>query len=137
MSAGFFIYVSLIKFDIFIYNYPLVMIQYFLSGGILMIPIYISLIFLIFISLKNLKTAYHFDKIMLIGSLTAMFGIITTAVGINNALSIAPDISKIAPYILLNGIKTSLVTTFAGGFILMLSTLLWYLFSNKYKQHKE
>jgi len=111
------------------------MVQYFISGGILMIPIYLSLIFLIFISVKNLKCAYHFDKIILMGSLTAIFGITATAVGISNALSIEPDISKIAPYILLNGIKTSLITTFAGGFILLLSTLLWYLFSSKYKQH--
>tara|TARA_B100000003_G_scaffold208271_1_gene228041 strand:- start:122 stop:463 length:342 start_codon:yes stop_codon:yes gene_type:complete len=109
------------------------MIQYFLSGGILMIPIYLSLMFLIFISVKNLKSAYHIDKIILTGSLTAIFGIIATAVGISNAWSIAPDISKIAPNILLNGLKTSLVTTYAGGFILFFSILLWHFFSRKYR----
>ena len=109
------------------------MVQYFLSGGILMIPIYFSLIFLIYISIKNLKSAYHIDKIILIGSLTAIFGIISTAVGISNAWSTAPSFSKIAPHILLNGLKTSLVTTFAGGGILFFSTLSWYLFSSKYK----
>ena len=111
------------------------MIQYFLSGGIFMIPIYLSLIFLIFISAKNLKSAYHIDKIILVGSITAIFGIIATAVGISNALSIFPDISNISPHILWNGLKTSLVTTFSGGFILLFSTLLWYLFSSKYKPH--
>ena len=109
------------------------MIQYFFYGGILMIPIYTSLIFLIFISLKNLKSAYHIDKIILVGSLTAIFGIISTAVGISIAWSTAPDISKIAPHILLDGLKTSLITTFSGGFILFLSTLSWYLFSSIYK----
>ena len=109
------------------------MIQYFLSGGILMIPIYLSLTFLIFVSLKNLKSAYHIDKIILLGSLTAIFGIISTAIEVRNALSIIPNISKIAPHILLNGLKTSLVTTFSGGFILFFSTLSWYFFSNKYK----
>lgn len=112
------------------------MIQYFLYGGILMIPIYFSLMFLIFLSIKNLKSAYHIDKIILIGSLNAIFGIISTAVGISNAWSIAPDISKIAPHILLDGLKTSLVTTFAGGFILLFSTLMWYLFSRKYISNK-
>ena len=111
------------------------MIQYFLSGGILMIPIYFSFLFLIFISVKNLKSAYHIDKIILVGSATAIFGIIATAIGINNALSIIPDISKIAPHVLWNGLKTSLVTTFSGGFILLFSTALWYFFSYKYKQH--
>ena len=64
-----------------------------------------------------------------------IFGIIATAVGISNALSIIPDISKIAPHVLWNGLKTSLVTTFSGGFILLFSTALWYFFSYKYKQH--
>ena len=109
------------------------MIQYFLSGGILMIPIYLSLMFLIFISIKNLKSAYHIDKIILVGSLTAIFGIVSTAIGISNAWSIAPNISNIAPHILLNGLKTSMVTTFAGGLILLFSTVLWFLFSSKYK----
>ena len=87
-----------------------------------MIPIYLSLMFLIFISIKNLKSAYHIDKIILVGSLTAIFGIVSTAVGISNAWSIAPNISNIAPYILLNGLKTSMVTTFAGGLVLLFST---------------
>ena len=109
------------------------MVQYFLSGGVLMIPIFLSLFILIFMLLKNIKGAFHIDKIILIGSVTAIFGIIATAVGISNALSIVPDISKIAPHILWNGLKTSLVTTFAGGFILLFSTVLWYFFSTKYK----
>ena len=109
------------------------MIQYFLSGGILMIPIYLSLMFLILRSIKNLKSAYHVDKIILVGSLTAIFGIVSTAIGISNAWSITPNISNIAPHILLNGLKTSMVTTFAGGLILLFSTALWFLFSSKYK----
>ena len=109
------------------------MIQYLFSGGVFMIPIGLSLFLLIFISLKNLKIAYHTDKIILIGASTAIFGIIATGVGISSALSVVPDISEIAPTILWNGLKTSLVTTFSGGFILFLSTLLWINFSNKYK----
>ncbi len=111
------------------------MIRYLLSGGISMVPIYISFLFLIFISFKNLKCAFHIDKIILSGSLTAIFGIIATAIGINNAFSMVSDISNIAPHILWNGLKTSLVTTFSGGFILLISTILWYLFSKKYRTH--
>ena len=111
------------------------MIRYLLSGGISMVPIYISFLFLIFISFKNFKCAFHIDKIILLGSLTATFGIISTAFGINNAFSMVPDISNIAPHILWNGLKTSLVTTFSGGFILLISTILWYLFSKKYRAH--
>jgi len=109
------------------------MVRYLLSGGILMIPIFLSLFILMFITFKNLKSAFHIDKIILIGSATAIFGIIATGVGVISALSIVPDISKIAPHILWNGLKSSLVTTFAGGFILVLSNFLWYFFSVKYK----
>ena len=109
------------------------MVQYLISGGVLMIPIYFSFISLVFISFKNLKGAFHIDKIMLVGSGTAIFGIISTGLGISSALNIVPDISNIAPQILWNGLKTSLVTTFSGGLILFLSTFLWYFFSVKYK----
>ena len=109
------------------------MVQYLISGGVLMIPIYFSFISLVFISFKNLKGAFHIDKIILIGSGTAIFGIISTGVGIISTLNIVPDISKIAPHILWNGLNTSLVTTFSGGFILFFSTFLWYFFSTKHK----
>ena len=109
------------------------MIQYLFSGGIFMIPIYLSLIILIYILSKNFKSAYHVDKIMLIGSFAAIFGIIATAVGISDAIIAVPDISMIAPHILWNGLKTSLVTTFAGGFFLFFSTVLWYFLSKRYK----
>ena len=109
------------------------MVQYFLIGGILMITMYISLMPLFFVSVKNLKSAYHIDKIILVGSLTAIFSIISTAIEISNAWSIVPDISKIEPHILLDSVKTSLITTFSRGFILFFSTLSWYLFSSKYR----
>ena len=108
------------------------MVQYLLSGGVFMIPIYLSLIILIYILSKNFKSAYHVDKIMLIGSFAAIFGIIATAVGISDAIIAVPDISMIAQHISWNGLKTSLVTTFAGGFILFFSTVLWYFLSKKY-----
>ena len=112
------------------------MVQYLFSGGILMTPIFFSLFILIFMLFKNIKGAFHIDKIILIGSLTAIFGMIATVLGINTVLSITPDISKIAPHILWNGLKSSLVTTFSGGFILLFSTFLWYFFSVKYKPQK-
>tara|TARA_Y100001970_G_C14084472_1_gene776530 strand:+ start:448 stop:786 length:339 start_codon:yes stop_codon:yes gene_type:complete len=109
------------------------MFQYLLSGGILMIPIFLSFFILIFMLLKNIKGAFHIDKIILIGSATAIFGIIATGIGISSALSINPDISKIAPHILWSGLMSSLTTTFSGGFILLFSTFLWYFFSAKHK----
>jgi len=108
------------------------MIQYFFSGGVLMLPILFSFFVLVFMFYKNLSSAFHIDKIILIGSATAIFGIISTWAGVSSALSIATDVSKIAPHILLHGLKSALVTTFSGGFVLLLSTFLWYFFSIKH-----
>ena len=109
------------------------MIEYLFSGGILMLPILFSFFVLVFMFYKNLSNAFHIDKIILIGSVTAIFGIISTGAGVNSALSIATDVSKISPHILWNGLKSALVTTFSGGFILLFSTFLWFFFSNKHK----
>ena len=109
------------------------MVQYLFSGGIFMIPIVASFLVLTFISFKNLKIAFHTDKIILIGSLTGIFGILITGISIYNTLKVMHDISKVAPLILWNGLKTSLVTTFAGGFVLCMSVISWYIFTNKYK----
>ena len=111
------------------------MVQYLFFGGIFMIPIAVSFLVLIFISFKNLKIAFHVDKIILTGSLTGIFGILMTGISINNAIKVMPDISKVAPHILWNGLKTSLVTTFSGGLVLCMSVLFWYIFKNRYKLH--
>ena len=109
------------------------MIQYLLSGGILMLPILFSFFVLVFMFYKNLSNAFHIDKIILIGSVTAIFGIISTGAGVSAALSVATDVSKISPHILWSGLKSALVTTFSGGVILLFSTFLWYFFSIKHK----
>ena len=109
------------------------MTQYLLSGGVLMLPILFSFFVLVFMFYKNLSSAFHIDKIILIGSATAIFGIISTGVGISEALNITTDVSKISPHILWSGLKSALVTTFSGGFILFFSTFLWFFFSIKHK----
>ena len=109
------------------------MIQYLHTGGILMLPILFSFFALVFMFYKNLSSAFHIDKIILIGSLTAIFGIISTGAGVSAALSITTDASKISPHILWSGLKSALVTTFSGGFVLLFSTFSWYFFSIKHK----
>ena len=108
------------------------MIQYLFFGGILMLLIFFSFFVIVFMFYKNLISAFHIDKIILIGSVTAIFGIISKWAGFSSALNIATDISKIALHILWNGLKSALVTTFSGGFVLLLSTFLWYFFSIKH-----
>ena len=97
------------------------------------IAILFSFFDLVFMFYKNLSSAFHIDKIILIGSLTAIFGIISTGAGVIAALSIVTDVSKISPHILWSGLKSALATTFSGGFVLLFSTFSWYFFSIKHK----
>tara|TARA_A100001234_G_scaffold169955_1_gene151199 strand:- start:184 stop:570 length:387 start_codon:yes stop_codon:yes gene_type:complete len=112
------------------------MYQYFISGGPFMLPMLMGLVLSIFIAYKNIFSQYHTDKIIIIGAATSLLGIVSTVVGMNDALEFSKNMSKIAPHIMINGIKTSLITTYFGGFILLVSVLLWYYFKNKYNsQH--
>ena len=109
------------------------MYQYFIKGGPFILPMVVGLVLLIFIAYRNLFNQYHTDCLILIGAATSLFGVFATAIGINNAMNFSNDMSKIAPHIMFNGIKTSLITTYFGSFNLSLSILLWYYYRIKYK----
>ena len=71
-------------------------------------------------------------NLTLFGMLSVLFGILATYIGLNSAFNAVPDINLIAPSIIMNGVKTSLITTFTGGFILVVSTSLWYVMLKKH-----
>ena len=108
------------------------MFQSLLNGGPFMMVLFILFAAIIFIAVKNMKEPFHTNGIILLGILTAFVGILATWIGVNNALTAIPDISKIAPHILLNGVNTALSTTFTGGVILIISTATWYYFIKKH-----
>ena len=108
------------------------MLETLFNGGPFMMVLLLLVGSIIFISLKNIKEPYNTNGIVLLGILSALFGILATYIGINSALSMVPDISKISPHILINGLKTSLITSFTGGIILLFSTALWYLFIKRH-----
>ena len=108
------------------------MFQSLLNGGPFMMVLFILFAAIIFIAVKNMKEPFHTNGIILLGILTAFVGILATCIGVNSALNAIPDISKIAPHILLNGVITALITTFTGGVILLISTATWYYFIKKH-----
>ena len=103
-----------------------------LNGGPFMMVLFILLVGIVFISIKNINQPFKTNGIVLLGILSALVGIISTYMGVNAAFSAVPDISNIAPQILLNGMKTAHITTFTGGFIMILSTALWYYFIKRH-----
>ena len=69
---------------------------------------------------------------MLLGIFSAVFGIFATYLGINSASNAVANISNISPQILISGLKTSLITSFTGGIIMLISTALWYFFIKRH-----
>ncbi len=108
------------------------MLDSLLNGGPFMILLFVLAIIIIFISIKNINEPYNTNGIVLLGIFSALVGIFATYIGANSAFSAVPNIANISPTILINGLKTSLITSFAGGIIMLFSTVLWYLFKRKH-----
>ena len=108
------------------------MLETLLNGGPFMMVLIILFGSIIFISVKNIKEPYNTNGIVLIGIFSALVGIAATYIGVNAAFSLVPDISTISPQILINGLKTSLITSITGGTIMLVSTALWYFFIRRH-----
>ena len=108
------------------------MLETLLNGGPFMMVLLILVGSIIFISLKNIKEPYNTNSIVLLGIFSALVGISATYIGVNAAFSAVPEISNISPQILINGLKTSLITSFTGGVIMLISTALWYFFIKRH-----
>ena len=108
------------------------MLEILLNGGPFMMVLLTLVGSIIFISVKNIKEPYNTNGIVLLGIFSALVGISATYIGVNAAFSAVPDISNISPHILMNGLKTSLITSYIGGIIMVTSTALWYFFIKRH-----
>ena len=106
--------------------------NFFLTGGPFMMVLLILLGGVLFISYKNIKEPYNTNIIVLLGIFSALVGISATYIGVNTAFGLFSDINKISPHIIMNGIKTSLITSITGGIIMLVSTGLWYFFIRRH-----
>ena len=108
------------------------MLETLLNGGPFMMVLLIIVGSIIFISVKNIKEPYNTNGIVLLGIFSVLVGILATYLGVNAVFSAVPEISNISPQILMNGLKTSLITSFTGGIIMLISTALWYFFIKRH-----
>ena len=108
------------------------MLETLLNGGPFMMVLLLLVGSIIFISVKNIKEPYNTNSIVLLGIFSALVGISSIYIVINASFSLVPEISNISPQVLINGIKTSLITSFTGGIIMLISTALWYFFIKRH-----
>ena len=108
------------------------MLETVVNGGPFMMVLLLLVSAIIIISVKNIKEPYNTNGIVLLGIFSALVGISATYIGVNAAFSAVPEITNISPHILINGLKTSLITSFSGGIIMLISTALWYFFIKRH-----
>ena len=108
------------------------MLENLLNGGPFMMVLFLLVGSIIFISVKNINEPYNTNSIVLLGIFSALVGIFATYLGIDAAFSSVSEINKISPNVLINGLKTSLITSITGGIIMLVSTGLWYFFIRRH-----
>lgn len=69
--------------------------------------------------LKHIKT---------IGSFALIFGIFSQLLGLYQMFGVIEEIGSVAPKLIMGGIKVSMITTFYGVIIFMLSLVIWLVF---------
>ena len=108
------------------------MLETLFNGGPFMMVLAVIFSVILFLSIKNINEPFKTNSIVLLGVFSALFGILGTYIGANNELNIVMAINNISPEVLINGFKTSLITTYAGGIIMFFSALAWYYFVKKH-----
>ena len=108
------------------------MLDTLLNGGPFMLVLAVMIAIILFLSIKNINEPFKTNSIVLLGIFSALFGILGTYTGVKNALNLVTAINNIAPEILINGFKTSLITAYAGAIIMFFSSLVWYYFVKKH-----
>ena len=108
------------------------MLETLFNGGPFMMVLAVIFSINFIISIKNIKKPYKTNSIVLLGVFSALFGILGTYTGVKNALSVFTAFNNISPEILINGFKTSLITSYAGAIIMFFSALAWYYFVKKH-----
>ena len=78
------------------------------------------------------KVPSRSNSIVFLGIFSALIGVLSTYIAIDVAISLVEEITNISPQILINGIKTSLITSFTGIIIMLISTILWFYFMKRH-----
>ena len=73
------------------------------------------------------KTRAKLKHIKTIGSFAFIFGILGQLIGLYQVFGVIQEIGDVAPALLMAGLKVSMIATFYGFFIYMLSLLIWII----------
>ena len=73
------------------------------------------------------KTKSLLKHIKTIGTFALVTGILGQLIGLYNAFSVVEQMGGVSPAMLMGGLRVSMITTFYGIFIFLVSLLLWFI----------
>lgn len=113
-----------------------------IEGGIyFMLPIYIMWIVVLFFTIRFLLNYFSENKnteklkkqnstILFVGSFAFLFGIFGQIIGFFQILDFISREGSVAPSIIAGGLKISLLAPLYGFVLLLISSLIWFIFKN-------
>jgi biopolymer transport protein ExbB/TolQ len=121
-------------------------VEHLFVGGIsFMLPIYLMWIAVIILSVKFLinyfsknkdlqKLAKQNSLILFLGSFAFLFGLLGQILGLYGALQAIQSAGDISPAIMAGGLRVSLIAPLYGLVLLVISSIIWFVFRNLVKK---
>ena len=77
--------------------------------------------------ISSSKTRERLKHIKTIGSFALVLGILGQLIGLYEAFGAIQQMGDVSPALLAGGLKVSMITTFYGIFIFLMSLLIWFI----------
>jgi biopolymer transport protein ExbB/TolQ len=122
------------------------MLAFIKEGGPFMIPLIFIMIGLVYLTTKKVIDLFIKKKditsqdesginaILFWGFISSLLGILGQLTGLYLALNEIAMASEISPQIILLGLKISFNTTILGLWILLISSIVWFVLKGRYKK---
>jgi len=122
------------------------MLEFIKAGGPFMILILIVSLGLFILMLKSIYDLYFkkegitvvyestLNAILFWGCISSLLGILGQITGIYMAVSFISQAPDISPQIVLFGFSQTFTTSIAGLWVLLISSIIWFILKGKYKK---
>ncbi|MGE0089690.1 MAG: MotA/TolQ/ExbB proton channel family protein [Bacteroidales bacterium] len=121
------------------------LLRHLIEGGIFfMLPIYLMWIVVIILTIrfilllkkdnKDLRLKRTNDSILFTGSFAFLFGLFGQIIGLFGAMEAIYSAGDISPALMAAGFMISLLTVIYGFALLLLSSIVWFIFKNLIKK---
>ena len=113
---------------------PFMILILIIAAGLLILTI--KSIYDLYLKKEEISVAYEstINAILFWGCITALLGILGQITGIYMAVSFISQASDISPQIVLFGFSQTFTTSIAGFWVLLISSIVWFILKGKYNK---